>query len=228
MTRKTLIAIALFAVLLAAVGVGIVAAASPPKLPPPYRAVQFDVIDNGTVVGKISVNTNQWTYILNAHGLRPATKYYLSCSVVGTLGSATTEESGELHMKGDWDPLRPDITEGPAPTCYVSPQPVATGTIGWADISGKWYTAYLWTIVFGYLTANGEPLPGQKIVISYYDHAEWHWWGSDTTDSSGKYSVTKAFTRLDYYFKARYDGGYYNDIYYDAIYCIPWKYSETV
>jgi hypothetical protein len=220
------IATTLCLLLITMAGAGVLAAEQ--KLPPEYRVVQFDVTYNDEVVGKISVNTNPWTYVLNAHGLQPATEYYLTCSVVGTLGSATTEESGDLHMKGEWNPSRPDITESPGPTCFVSLGPIATGTIGWADISGKWYTTFLWTTVFGTLTDDGDPLPGQKVVISYYDNSEWHWWGSDTTDSSGKFSVTKAFTRRDYYFKARYDGGLYNNIYYDETYCIPWKYSETV
>jgi hypothetical protein len=138
---------------------------------------------------------------------------------VGSLSSATSNENGDLHLKGVWTWSHLDITESPGPTLYVSEHGLAAGTIGWADISAKWYTTLLWTTVSGKLTDDGVPLPGQHITVSYWKDGAWHWWGSDHTDSNGNFVVTKAFARLQG-FKARYDGGLANGIDYGPTYCI--------
>ncbi len=70
MKRIQLIAVALCLVMLLTVGAGVAAA----KQPTSDNVKQFDVAlyqDQGTAtpVGTLSVNTNAWTYTLNARGL---------------------------------------------------------------------------------------------------------------------------------------------------------------
>ena len=77
--RRTMVMILMAICLLVLATAGTGAAAAPQKLPPPFRVVQYDVTYHDDVVGKLSVNTNEWTYVLNAHGLEPDTEYYFYC-----------------------------------------------------------------------------------------------------------------------------------------------------
>jgi hypothetical protein len=170
MTRKTLIAIVLCTALLMTFGVGVVTAASL-KLPPPYRGVQFDVIYKNDAVGKLSLNTNQWTYVMNAHGLEPGTSYFFySLGRFPAVGTGTANENGDLHMQGAWDPQTADITLSPE---FVLTKMPLTGTGCVPTQLTAWqYKGIFWAKCWGELTtSDGSPIPDQPLVIEeeYYD-----------------------------------------------------------
>jgi len=129
MKRMMVIAITFCLVVLATGGAGVLAAEQ--KLPPQYRVVQFDVTWNNEVVGRLSVNTNEWTYVLNAHGLQPGTKYsFYRAGKFSAISSATTNENGDLHVGGAWDKqavsiITTDDTTGP--TFFLATGPSSGG-----------------------------------------------------------------------------------------------------
>ncbi|MCW4016912.1 MAG: hypothetical protein NWF06_11120 [Candidatus Bathyarchaeota archaeon] len=69
----------------------------------------WDIVEDGAW-GKLNINTNKGTFVFNGHALEPETAYVLICyqdpwpgtdSLV--LGSATSNEEGNVHIKGSID-----------------------------------------------------------------------------------------------------------------------------
>ncbi len=233
--QMALIAVALCAVLLATVG-GVVAAAEP-KLPPPYRVVQFDVTHSNEVVGKLSVNTNQWTYVLNAHGLQSGTQYRLYCRGTSPLISTeTADDNGDLHMEGAWDQpavniITPD--DSPGPTFFLASGMMSGGHCKATRIVD---TEYIITIFathvegrlegefYNYFTGTmWGNLPNQPVTIYWWDKRDHRYelWATPTTDSNGHFGVTKAFMKNLHTPQIYYQGGTYDGNPYCASYYVP-------
>ena len=197
MKRMMAIVISLSLVLLALVAG---AAAAPVKLAPPFRVVQFDVTSFDEVVGKLSVNTNQWTYVMNAHGLEPGKEYYFSClGKFPYLANGTANENGDLHLAGAW---REDVdVVMQTPEFVVRDRPLV-GLVTPTYITANSCTPFLFTLrVWGtlyYTTGSGNiGIPGQQITVYLYDRSTGSYtkvWGTATTNSEGKFSITKAST----------------------------------
>ncbi len=108
MKRTTLIVIMLCALMLGTVGAGVVTAkqgvdTQQKGSSPIYK---FGVKnDAGTaVVGTLTVNAKQASYVFNAKGLTAGTTYYLKCtSPVYKIASAQAAADGTVHMQGPWD-----------------------------------------------------------------------------------------------------------------------------
>lgn len=192
MKRITLIAITFCLLVLLTAGTGAVPAE--PKLPPQYRVVQFNVTYYGEVVGLLTVNTNQWTYVMNAHGLQPGTSYFFySLGRFPAVGTETANENGDLHMQGTWDPQTADITV--SPTFVLTTGPL-TGA-GCVDpvLTAKSYVMAFKSKVWGNLTtSDGSPLPGQPLEIwdreyDAYDTIFWYRWQETITDDNGGFFV---------------------------------------
>jgi len=93
---------------------------------------QLDVTYNGTVAGKVTVNTSNAQlpgYVLVAHGLKPNTKYtfgYTTPEDVYTIGSTDTPKAGALVIKGTF-PLD-DVEDLQSAEFWVMETPP-----GWAE-----------------------------------------------------------------------------------------------
>src|SRR5512138_1260228 len=99
----TFVSILFCLLLLATGGTGVLAAEE--KLPPQYRVVHFNVTYDDEDVGRLIVNTNEWTYVLNAHGLEPGTRYSLyRGGKFSAICSEMADGNGDLHVEGAWDP----------------------------------------------------------------------------------------------------------------------------
>jgi hypothetical protein len=205
MKRMTFSAITVCLLLITTAGGGVLAA--PQKLPPPYRVMQYDVTYKDEVVGKLSVNTNEWTYGLNAYGLEPDTNYYFYYQGwFPQIAIKTTNAAGNLHLQGAWDPQMVNVADlSLAPKFILRDMPLMGNT---------WYTyidakccnpLYLWLTVWGQLYYLSEDekigIPDQTITIYAYDKDTGSYskvFGTVTTDSNGEFSVTKAFSAPKY------------------------------
>ncbi|WP_440951766.1 carboxypeptidase-like regulatory domain-containing protein [Methanococcoides sp. FTZ1] len=206
--------------LLATVGVG--AAEEQQKLPPRYRVVQFDVTYHDEIVGKLSVNTNQWTYVLNAHGLEPDTEYHFYCrGKFFSINNETANEYGNLHMKGEW-PQEIDVV-GTTPEFAVGER-LPLGTWCYTpQFTVKCYVGLLRSTVWGTLTdSSGNPLPDQLITVFWYDKKTdtWEAWFSVTTDTDGAFKVTSSLTPKNGVKAISYEGEYDG-----TTYCDTWAYA---
>jgi hypothetical protein len=197
MKRMMAIVIMLSLVLLATVAG---AAAAPMKLAPPFRVVQFDVTYFNEVIGKLSVHTNDWKYVLNAHGLEPGEEYYFYClGKFPQISNGTANENGDLHLKGAW---REDvdivmqtpafaITDRPLLGITTPSYITANSCIPFLFRLKVWGTLY-------YKTESGNiGIPGQQITVYLYDKSTGEYtkvWGTATTDSNGKFSITQGST----------------------------------
>ncbi len=223
MKRTMVMLITLCLVVLAVIGPG--AAASPGKLPPPYRVVQFNVTQNGDVVGLLTINTNQWRYVLNADGLQPATGYYFYCpGRFPYIGYKNTTKDGSLHLQGAWDPQIADITLDPEFILTTRPL-VGSGCVQ-PQLESQYLDAFFWAKIWGSLrTPGGSPLPGQTLEIqeSTYDYLTdsyyWSPWRETVTGSDGTFNM---YGNAGYAPKVIYDGGVYNG----TTYCSAWVIAE--
>lgn len=124
MKRMTLIAIILCALMLGTVGAGVVTAKQEVNAPQKGKSpiYQFDVKNvAGAVVGKLTINTKQATYVFNANGLTAGTTYSLECVLPAcNIGSAEAAADGTMHMQGPWD-TRVDVTAQPKFLLSTSP-----------------------------------------------------------------------------------------------------------
>ncbi len=137
MKRMALIAVALCVIVLTTVGAGAVAAKQGQS--PPGKVKQFDVTYNDNVVGKLSINTNTWKYVLNARGLPSDTLYYLYLlGMFPYIDQATTNENGDLHMQGVWAPQLNGVTADTGPSYILSPT-LLVGQLG--TITGPIYAS---------------------------------------------------------------------------------------
>ena len=222
MNRTTIIGITLCLVLIALAGP--CAAAAPVKLPPSSRVVQFNVTYNDDIVGKLSVNTNLWTYVLNAHGLQPGTEYYLY-GQKGFIGRKTAGEYGDLHIQGEWPPKEKVIGfSSSAPIVFIlSDGPLTRGFCLEPQLTSGCFNGMIYTVIWGTLTTSGgTPLPSQTLHVDAWDKkagAYVRWGDYLETDADGTFRVTKAGapSRLPV---VVYDGGEYNGI----PYCDMWVY----
>lgn len=195
MNRMKLIGVALCVVLLTTVGVD--AVAPQPKLPPPYRVVQYDVIYQDKVVGKLSINTNKWTYILNAHGLQLDTEYYFYyLGKFPYISNETANENGDLHMQGAWDLPKIDamgIPELSPPEFILTTAPMSGFNIG-ATLWAKFRFSPVAMTVWGNLCDewNNHPLANQKIKVMRWSVIKGHYvtWDYVYTDSNGNFEIT--------------------------------------
>ncbi len=213
MKRMMVIAIMVCLLLLAATGA---AAAAGPKLPPSQRVAQFNVTFDNDVVGKLSVNTNAWTYVMNAHGLEPGKMYYFyRLGGFPAIGSGTADPDGNLHLRGSWDPqlVDPLIRSG---TAFILSDGPLTGSCLSTRMTSGTFKGILRTTVFGTLsTAGGVPLPGQSITIIWHKRTTdtWYWYADTSTRSDGTFRVTVADpTPMRDNPVAEYYGGSYNGI----------------
>ncbi len=229
MNRMALIAIAVCACLLATVGAG--AAVTPQKLLPQYRVVQFGVTYHTDVVGNLSVNTNQWTYVLNAHGLEPGREYYFY--YLGTfpqINNGTANGGGNLHLSGTYPPNigveSPDLLHK-----FILTDLPLTGFACTDSLLTAKYHGLLQTTVWGYLkNLDGTPLPNQwvyvyKCNLGFCDYL-FPSQGYVPTDANGRFLVsgkTGGVISLD--IEILYEHGYVN-----GFYCDKWtkaSYSVT-
>jgi len=220
MKRMTFVAITFCLLLLATGGAGVLAAEQ--KLPPQYRVVQFDVTYNNEVVGRLSVNTNEWTYVLNAHGLQPATKYYFyRAGKFSALGSETTNGNGDLHMGGAWDTQAANIIsteDSPEPTFFLAPGPMPGGyckptrIIDSTVVIALFYTHVEGNLQYegyGYYGPIWGPLPNQPVHIYWWDKGSqsFELWATPITSSNGHFAVTKAFMKNAWLPQIYFQGG---------------------
>lgn len=202
LNRRTFIALALCAVLLGTAG-GFAAAAGP-KLPPLYRVAQYDVTCNNEVAGRLSVNTNAWTSVLNAHGLQPGTKYYFYCEGNFTaVGIETTDEKGDLHLQGTWPQVInvAEIPQMPPLKCVLTTTPLVGTNFGATLYAHYIYNDHL-IAVRGTLRDNwnDRPLPGQKILVLLLSTKDQRYepWALTYTDSDGTFLVEGDASSHDY------------------------------
>jgi hypothetical protein len=213
------ILITLCLVSLAAVGPA--AAAAPDKLPPPYRTVQFSVNSSGNIVGTLTINTNQWKYVLNAEGLQPGTEYFFSCrGRFPYIGNTSTNKDGALHLQGPWDPQITDITGDPS--FVLTTRPLLGSGCVQPRLASEYLDAFFWAKIWGSLTTpEGSPLPGQTLGIekSSYDYwtdtYSWSPWRETVTGADGTFEMNGD---IGYAPKVVYDGGVYNG----TTYCSAW------
>lgn len=221
-----IIAVLLCVLLLATVGVS--AAGTQEKLPPQYRVVQFDVTYKDEVVGKLSVNTNEWTYVLNAHGLEPYTKYYFYClGQFPQINTGNANENGDLHMQGEWDPQKVNFADSlSTPEFILSASPLFGGNCIIPQLTAKAHAGIFKTTVWGTLTdPSGNPLPYQTLRVDGYDKWKktWMTWYWVETDVDGTFKQIKAGSPDSII--VTYEGGEFNG----TTYCSTWVHaSESV
>jgi hypothetical protein len=226
MKRMMAIVLTLCLLVLATVGNG--AAAAPQKLPPPYRVVQFDVTYHDETAGRLVVNTNEMTYVLNAHGLEPGTEYYFYClGKFPQISRGTTNENGDLHLAGAW---REDIDiVMQTPEFVVTDRPLVGGSYCVTPkLTAKCYAGLVRIIIWGTLSIyDGTPLPDQRLWFEWYEKKTDNWWVFEErfTGADGAYKLTALPTF--YAPMVSYPGGEYNGV----PYCDVWEictYSASV
>ncbi len=185
MKRMTLIAAALCLIMLATVGAGAVAAKQPPSSD---KVKQFDVKFGDTVKGKLTVNLNNWRYILNVRGLSPGTTYWLGSEARSSkIVSVTANPGGEVHMGGV---LNPEYVRTAALASFY----LGTGTLPSTLDEAPGFDAKKCVIssgvteVYGTLkTADGAPLANEEITIFWYFGGESDLWKTVTTKEDGSF-----------------------------------------
>jgi hypothetical protein len=214
MRRMMVIGITICLVLLATVGTG--AAAAQQKLAPPFRVVQYDVTYHNEVVGKLIVNTNDWTYVMNAHGLDPDTEYFFYClGRYPPIANATSNEGGDLHMAGTWDPETANVADSSLTQKFIVSDAPLMGSVWYSHIDAySCNPLYLWFTVWGqlyYLSDDDEKIgiPDQTLAIYVHDKETGQYtklYGIVTTDENGEFSLTKAFSSPKYDPMVSYSG----------------------
>ncbi len=214
MNRLALILIVVCAVLLGTVGTG--AAVAPQKLPPSYRVVQYDVTHIGEIVGTLSVNTNQWTYVLNAHGLEPGEEYYFySLGNYPQIDNGTANEDGDLHLSGVYPPNigveSPELLH----TFVLTDTPLSGSGCTDSLLKAYFHTGLLKTTVWGSLkNLDGTPLPNQWVYVyrcgsTFCDYLFPNE-GLIPTDAEGNFLVSGRSNSLSLTIEVFYQYGYAN------------------
>jgi hypothetical protein len=204
------------------------AAAAPQKLPPPYRVVQFDVTYHDEVVGRLIVNTNEMTYVMNAHGLEPGREYYFYCrGQFPQIARGPANEDGDLHLKAAWREDIDIVLQTPA--FIITDSPLFGGSYCLTPkLTGTCYAGLFRIIIWGTLTTyDGTPLPDQMLWFKWYEKKTDNWWVFEETftDADGAYKLTSFPTF--YAPMVFYPGGEYNGV----SYCDVWEictYSASV
>jgi hypothetical protein len=213
MKRRMVIAITLCLLVLAIVGT--CAAAAQQKLPPPYRVVQYNVTYHNEAVGRMSINTNDWMYILNAHGLEPGGEYFFSCrGRFPYLANGTANGDGDLHMKGVWDPHEVNVADPYSTLAFIlSDRPLLGGErytyIDAEYCNPMWLYTKLWGRLYYWLYNEKAGIADQQVTIWLYEDKTGgytKYFGTATTDSNGEFLLTKSFAAPKYQPLVRFDG----------------------
>jgi hypothetical protein len=212
MKRRMVITITLCLLVLATIGTG---AAALQKLPPPYRVVQFNVTYHNEAIGRLSVNTNQLTYVLNAHGLEPGAEYYFSCrGKFPYLANGTANGDGDLHLKGPWDLQEVNVADPYAVPAFVLSDRPLLGSARYTYIDAEycnpvWLYTKLWGRLYYWNYGEKAGIADQQVTIWLYEDktgSYTNYFGTATTDSNGEFLLTKAFAAPKYEPLVNYDG----------------------
>jgi hypothetical protein len=170
---------------------------------------QFDVTYQGTVIGNISIDTKDWVYGLRVTGLTPGTEYWLTCEGrPGIIVSAPADANGSLLLQGVLNPAPSMRPVSPAFFLGTGSPPPSAGSV---DLDGKECRGgFTSTTIFGTLYSDGAPLSGQKVEFYVYDpvtlEISYPSFGSDTTDSNGKFCKVFFGGHTGTYLAAEYAG----------------------
>jgi len=213
MKRMTFIAITICLLLITIAGTG--AAAVQLKLPPPYRVVQFDVTHNDEVIGKLSVNTNEWTYTLNAHGLEPGTEYYFYYrGKFPQIAIGAANADGDLHLQGAWDPQMVNVADPSLIPKFILRDMPLMGSERYTYIDAEycnpmWLYTKLWGKLYYWLYNEKVGIADQQVTIYLYEDKTGgytKYFGTATTDSNGEFSLAKTFSAPKYQPLVRFAG----------------------
>lgn len=248
MNRMTLIAIVLCALMIGTLGVGVVTAKQEVKVPLTNRqsavtdlknVYLFDVTYEGNVVGKLIVNTQQFTFAFRGRGLPEGTTYYLtSPELRHSVGSAPAAPGGVVRMQGTCAPWLGLLAERPAFELITSP---LVGETWWTTptLTAYWSVKVTGQKVWGRLTdgkqTNGVdelPIPNAVISVSTWNKNQGTYVLKDrkVTDGDGAYQYTTAAVpvgdAVDHppyvAVEATYGGAYY-DMFSDTWYDFYWS-----
>ncbi|NYT20374.1 MAG: PEGA domain-containing protein [Methanomicrobiales archaeon] len=170
---------------------------------------EFDVTYLGATAGTISIDTQDWSYIVNLSGLAPDTEYWVAGEGLPDIfASGMADTNGDLRLQGVLNPA-PNLRTG------VSIFFVGTGltppTAGQVTLDGKECSGGITsTGLFGTLKEDGTPLAGKKVEFYTYDpftlDINYPSFGSDTTDSDGKFCKVFFGGHLGENIACEYDG----------------------
>jgi hypothetical protein len=157
---------------------------------PDNIAYEFDVTYQGSDIGNISVDTEDWSFVARVQGLTPGMEYWLAGEgIPGTIASAQATGDGSLLLQGVLNPAPNLRTE--SPMFFVgtgSPPPTAGSVV----LDGKECRGgFTSTSIFGTLTSDGVPISGVEVDFYVYDpvtlQISYPSFGHDTTDSDGEF-----------------------------------------
>jgi hypothetical protein len=170
---------------------------------------EFDVTYLGAPAGTISIDPQDWSYVVNLSGLAPDTEYWLAGEgLPDVFASGVSSAAGDLRLQGILNPapnLRLELSPFYAGTGPTPP------TAGQVTLDGKECSGGITsTDLFGTLTVDGAPLSGQKVEFYTYDpytlDINYPSFGSDTTDSNGKFCKVFFGGHLGENVACEYDG----------------------
>jgi len=170
---------------------------------------EFEVTYLGATAGTISIDTQNWFYIVNLSGLAPDTEYWLAGEGLPDIfDSGTTDANGDLRLQGVLNPapnLRREYSPFYAGTGQMPP------TAGLVALDGKECSGGITsTGLFGTLKEDGAPLSGKKVEFYTYDpytlEINYPSFGSDTTDSDGEFCKVFFGGHLGENVACEYDG----------------------
>jgi hypothetical protein len=170
---------------------------------------EFGVTYLGAPAGTISIDTQDWSYIVNLSGLAPDTEYWVAGEGLPDIfTSGTTDTNGDMRLEGVLNPA-PNL-RGEFSPFYAGTGPTPP-TAGLVTLDGKECSGGITsTDLFGTLTEDGAPLSGQKVEFYTYDpytlEINYPSIGSDTTDSDGKFCKVFFGGHLGENVACEYDG----------------------
>jgi len=170
---------------------------------------EFGVTYLGAPAGTISINTQDWSYIVNLSGLAPGTEYWVAGEGLPDIfASGTADANGDLRLQGVLNPA-PNL-RGEYFPFYAGTGPTPP-TAGLVTLDGKECSGGITsTDLFGTLTEDGAPLSGRKVEFYTYDpytlDINYPSIGSDTTDSDGKFCKVFFGGHLGENVACEYDG----------------------
>ncbi|MGZ4936679.1 MAG: hypothetical protein ACXV4C_09060 [Halobacteriota archaeon] len=159
--------------------------------PPSYT---FDVTYEGASVGKLTIDTQQLTFVFDGQGLTPNTgtiySIYIDQLKQGVNIFGTVAADGTLHIQGSCDQWFGIVANNP--TFELTDSFSWVGFGDWAALSAQW--SYATGDVHGTLInkGNGQPLQSAVIYVYGWDSSQQQYVkeGYVLTDATGAYSYT--------------------------------------
>jgi hypothetical protein len=155
---------------------------------------------NNEVVGKITINAKQQTFVFNGRGLTAGRPYFLVGPGFRSIATVKANDNGTVHMTGDSVLWFDELADDTRFFLSMSPSSAGYNDVIFPKLTACYDYKPFWAYwnVKGYLTKEdtGEPLPNQEVYIYQFTSNGYVLRSIEITDNQGYFYYSRYASTL--------------------------------